>query len=48
MKWLLLGLCLVPVFFPRAAVLAFMLLLFLAGMVFYLFHRGIADFQDYE
>ena len=42
------GVLLAPVFSPEVIVLAAIILLALAVVLMYLFHRGVMDFQDYE
>ena len=42
------GVLLAPVFSPEVIVLAAIILLALAVVLIYLFHRGVMDFQDYE
>jgi putative flippase GtrA len=42
------GVLLAPVFSPEVIVLAAIILLVLATVLMYLFHRGVIDFQEYE
>jgi len=42
------GVLLAPVFSPDVIVLAAIIVLALAVVLMYLFHRGVMDFQDYE
>lgn len=42
------GVLLAPVFSPEVIVLAAVIMLALAVVLMYLFHRGVMYFQDYE
>ena len=42
------GVLLAPVFSPEVIVLAAIILLALAVVLMYMFHKGVLDFQEYE